>query len=134
MDFAKTRFIGVGLVTCAFILSSGTAFAAAPATIVGTITCGADEATPAAHIAVIAQGLELQTVTDGTGHYALTNLPTGQPITIQAVSDPQASVVVSRTSVTLVSGQTLDVGSMDLAVCGQPVAPQPDQEILAIEH
>jgi hypothetical protein len=116
------------------MLSSGAASAAAPATIVGTITCGADELTPAAHIAVVAQGLELQTVTDGTGHFELTNLPTGQPITIQAVSDPEASVVVSRTSVTLVSGQTLDVGSMDLAVCGQPVAPQTDEDILATEH
>ena len=134
MSSALIRLMSVGLLTCAFELSSGAAAAAAPATIVGHVTCGADEETPAAHILVVAQGLELQTVTDGTGHFALTDLPTRQPITIQAVSDPEASIVVSRTLVTLGSGETLDVGSMDLAVCGQPVAPQTDEDVLVVEH
>jgi hypothetical protein len=129
-----TRFMGVGALTCAFLASAAGASAAAPATVVGQITCGSDEATPAAHILVVAQGLELQTVTDGTGHFALTNLPTSQPITIQAVSDPEASVVVSRTAVVLGAGQTLDIGSMDLAICGQPVAPQADDDVQAVEH
>jgi hypothetical protein len=134
MFSVMTRFMGVCALTCAFLVSSVAASAAEPATIVGTITCGADELTPAAHIAVVAQGLELQTVTDSTGRFALTNLPTGQPITIQAVSDPFASVVVSRTTVVLGAGQTLDIGSMDLAVCGQPVAPPSDEDGLPIEH
>ena len=134
MSSVLIRLLSVGLLTSAFALSSGAAAAAAPATIVGHVTCGADEATPAGHILVVAQGLELQTVTDATGHFALTDLPASQSITIQAVSDPQASIVVSRTFVTLGSGETLDVGSMDIAVCGQPVTPQTDEDVLAVEH
>ena len=129
-----TRFISAGVLTCAFLASSVAAFASSDATIVGTVTCGGDEETPASHIVVVAQGLELQTVTDGTGHFALTNLPSDQPITIEAVSDPLASIVVSRGAIVLGSGQTLDVGSMDLAVCGQPVAPQSDQDYVPVEH
>ena len=134
MPSVMLRAMSVGALTCAFLVSAVGASAAAPATIVGQITCGADEETPASHIVVLAQGLELQTVTDATGHFALTNLPASQPITIQAVSDPAASVVVSRTAVVLESGQTLDIGSMDLAVCGQPVPPQSDQDLGPIEH
>jgi hypothetical protein len=134
MVSVMTRFLSIGALTCAFLVSSIGVSAAAPATIVGQITCGADEETPAAHILVVAQGLELQTVTDGTGHFVLTNLPTGEPITVQAVSDPESSVVVSRTAVVLGAGQTLDIGSMDLAICGQPVSPQTDEDVLAVEH
>jgi hypothetical protein len=134
MVSVMTRFLSVGALACAFLMSSVSASAAAPASIVGQVTCGADEETPAAHIMVVAQGLQLETVTDATGHFELTNLPTSQPITIQAVSDPEASVVVSRTAVALVAGETLDVGSMDLAVCGQPVTPQPDENVQDNEH
>jgi hypothetical protein len=133
MVVVLTRLVGAGLLTCAFLASSVVASADSSATIVGQVTCGADELTPASHIVVVAQGIQLQTVTDDTGHYALTNLPSGTPITIEAVADPQASVVVSRGAVVLGSGQTLDVGSMDLAVCGQP-APPPTDDYNPIDH
>jgi hypothetical protein len=134
MVLALTRLVGVGLLTCAFLASSIVASADTSATVVGQVTCGADELTPASHIVVVAQGLQLQTVTDDTGHYALTNLPSGISVTIEAVSDPQASVVVSRGAIVLGSGQTLDIGSMDLAVCGQPVTPQPTDDYNPIDH
>lgn len=101
----------------------------APGTLVGTITCGADEATPA-HAVVAIEGMQVQTTTSGTGRFVLTGVPSGQPLTIDAIADPQASDVSSRFNVTVQPGQTLDVGSIDLAVCGQwppAVVEEPDQ-------
>jgi hypothetical protein len=134
MGFVRVRGIGLGLMTCALFFSAASASAASSASVVGQITCGADENTPAVHIAVVAEGLEIQTQTDDTGRFQLVDLPAGTPVTIEAISDPQASVVVKRGGLVLEAGETLDVGSMDLAVCGQPVAPQPDQPDLGAEH
>ena len=134
MRFTHLRGIGIGLVTVALLASSGAASAESDGTLVGRITCGADEITPAAHIVVAAEGLHLQTVTDDTGHFTLPDLPTEQPITVEAISDPQASLTVSRSGLVLEPGETLDIGSIDLAVCGQPAAPQSDQEVLVTDH
>jgi hypothetical protein len=134
MGIVRVRGIGLGLMTCALLFSSGLASAASSATVVGQITCGADENTPAAHIEVVAEGLALQTQTDDTGRFALADLPAGQAITIEAVSDPEASLVVKRGGLVLEAGETLDVGSMDLPVCGQPVAPQSDQDYLVTDR
>jgi hypothetical protein len=96
-------------------------------TVEGIVTCGAAEDAPAAHIVVSVEGLQLQTLTDGTGHYSLVGLPAGQNLTVDAIADP--SVVASRFNVTVAAGQTLDIGSMDVSVCGQPVAPAPTDEV-----
>ena len=133
MGFVRVRGIGLGLMTCALLFSSAVASAASSASVVGQITCGADEATPAVHIAVVAEGLQLQTQTDDTGRFELMDLPTGTPLTIDAISDPQASLVVKRGGLVLEAGETLDVGSMDLPVCGQPMAPPSDDDTL-VEH
>jgi hypothetical protein len=91
--------------------------------LVGRVTCGADETTPAAHVVVAAEGVNLQTITDGGGKFTLLKVPAGHSFTIDALADPEASFVTSRFNVVVESAQTLDIGSMDLAVCGQPSAP-----------
>jgi hypothetical protein len=132
------RFLLVQGVVAALALGFSTAVASADASggsVTGRITCGDDESTPAAHIVVAAEGLHLQTLTDATGHFTLSGVPTSGPITIEAIADPEASFIVERRDVSLAAGETLDIGSMDLAVCGQPQGvPQSDQDVLATEH
>jgi hypothetical protein len=36
--------------------------------------------------------------------------------------------VTSRFNVVVQPGETLDIGSMDLAICGQPAQPAPTQD------
>jgi hypothetical protein len=133
MGFVRVRGIGLGLMTCALLFGSASASAASSASVVGQITCGADESAPAVHIQVVAEGLQVQTQTDDTGRFELMDLPSGTPVTIDAISDPQASLIVKRGGLVLEAGETLDVGSMDLPVCGQPVAPPSDDNTL-VEH
>ncbi len=97
-------------------------------TVVGTITCGPAEEAPASHIVVAAEGLNLQTLTDGAGKFTLTGVPAMHAFTVDAIADPQASAVTSRFNVTLQPGETLDIGSMDLPICGQPAQPAPAQD------
>jgi len=97
-------------------------------TLVGAVTCGPDEDAPASHIVVSASGTQVQTVTDSTGKFMLVGVPAGQTFRIEAIADPEASVTTSRFNVSVQSGETLDIGSMDLAVCGQPVTPAPVQD------
>jgi hypothetical protein len=94
-------------------------------TLVGTVTCGPDEDAPAPYIVVTAQGTHLQTLTDSTGRFTLAGVPAGETFRIDALADPQASVTTSRFNVNVQSGETLDIGSMDLAICGQPAQPAP---------
>jgi hypothetical protein len=97
-------------------------------TVVGAVTCGPAEDAPAAHIVVSAVGADLQTLTDGTGKFTLVGLPAQQTFTIDAIADPQGSLVTSRFNVSVQPGETLDIGSMDLGICGQPAPPAPVQD------
>jgi len=101
-----------------------------PATgaIVGAVTCGPTEDAPAVDIVVSAVGSDLKTVTGSNGRFQLSGLPAGQTFTIDAIADPQASWVTSRYNVTVQQGETLDIGSMDLGVCGQPSQSSPTQD------
>jgi hypothetical protein len=94
-------------------------------TLVGAVTCGPDEDAPAPYIVVTAEGTHVQTLTDNTGKFTLEDVPAGQTFRIEALADPQGSVTVSRFNVSVQSGETLDIGSMDLAICGQPAQPAP---------
>jgi hypothetical protein len=111
------------------LLIPASALAAAPAsgtgTVVGVVTCGPDEDAPAAHIVVSAQGAHLQTLTDSTGSFTLSGLTAGQNYVIDAVADPQGSMVTSRYNISVQAGETLDIGSMDLGICGTPSQPAP---------
>jgi hypothetical protein len=77
---------------------------------------------------VAAEGINVQTTTDGGGKFTLSNVPAAQPLTIDAVADPEASVVASRFNVVVQAGQTLDIGSIDLEVCGQPEMATPSDQ------
>ena len=39
------------------------------------------------------------------------------------IADPQGSLTTSRYNVSVQAGETLDIGSMDLGICGQPQQP-----------
>ena len=97
-------------------------------TIVGSVTCGPAEEAPAVDIVVAAAGSDLKTLTGSDGRFQLSGLPAGQNFTIDAIADPEASFVTSRYNVTVQQGQTLDIGSMDLGICGQPSQPAPATE------
>jgi hypothetical protein len=94
-------------------------------TLIGTVTCGPDEDAPAAHIEVTALGSGVQTLTDGTGSFVLVGVPAQQNFRVEAIADPQGSLTTSRFNVSVQPGETLDVGSMDLGICGQPQQPAP---------
>jgi len=72
----------------------------------------------------VAGGNGLQTLTGVDGGFSLT-LPAQQNFTIDAIADPQASVVSSRYNISVQPGETLNIGSMDLAICGQPQTTTP---------
>jgi hypothetical protein len=98
--------------------------------VVGTVTCGPSAETAAPQATVAIAGTELVAHTDGTGKFTLPQVPTGEALTIQAMSDPEGSVIASRSVVTLTSGETLDIGNLDLAACPTPASPAtttPDQ-------
>jgi hypothetical protein len=120
-----------GLLTCGLLVPVAASATPLPptGTLVGTVTCGPAEETPAAHVAVVAEGTNFHTLTDGAGKFILTGLPAAQTFTIDALADPEASVVTSRFNVVVQPGETLDIGSMDLSICAQPVelGPAPDQ-------
>jgi len=94
-------------------------------TLVGAVTCGPDEDAPAPSIVVTADGTHLQTLTDSAGRFTLVGVPAGESFRIEAIADPQGSVTSSRFNVNVQPGETLDIGSMDLAICGQPTQPAP---------
>jgi hypothetical protein len=95
--------------------------------IVGAVTCGPAEDSPASNIVVSAGSSDLKTLTDNAGKFELDGLPAGQTFTISAIADPQGSLTTSRYNVTVQPGETLDIGSLDLGICGQPTPPTPDQ-------
>ena len=99
-------------------------------TLVGSVSCGADEATPATHIVVDVQGTSLNARTDGGGRFTLSDVPAAQVLTVDAVLDPNGSVSTSRFNVVVQPGQTLDIGNLDLSACpSTPVdVPAPDDQ------
>lgn len=95
-------------------------------TVIGSVTCGADEVTPAGNALVSVAGLNVQTRSDSDGRFTLTDVPAGQQLQLNAADDPQQSSMNSRFNVVAQAGQTLDVGSIDIAVCPPPSTPTPD--------
>jgi len=129
------RAAAIGIVVLALALP-GSASAAteqtSTGTLVGAVTCGADEITPAADALVFVHGLSVKTRTDTSGRFTLIDVPAGQGLTIDAAVDPQESFMTSRFNVVAEAGQTLDIGSVDLGICPSPSTPgvsTSDQEI-----
>jgi hypothetical protein len=116
----------VGVFSLGLLLPSGASAASerpSTATLVGAITCGDTATTPAANAIVSVSGLNIETRTSGDGRFTLVDVPAGQALTVDAASDPQQSATSSRFDVVVESGQTLDVGSMDVGVCPSPSIP-----------
>jgi hypothetical protein len=92
-------------------------------TLVGAVTCGADEITPAANALVSVAALNMETRAGTNGKFMLTNVPAGQRVRIDAATDTQQTFMSSRFDVVVEPGQTLDIGSVDIAVCPAPSTP-----------
>jgi hypothetical protein len=88
--------------------------------IVGTVTCGADEVTHASNVVVTIDGLGLSTHTDASGKFSLSGVPVAQGLTIEALGSPDAFTMASRYNVAVQAGQTVDIGNLDLSVCPTP--------------
>jgi hypothetical protein len=109
----------------ASVLSFSVASAApTPATVVGTVTCGAAEEAPAANAIVEVQGQNLETRSGTEGTFTLVGLPTDGTFTIDVLSDADGSATASRYDLNLQPGETLDIGNLDLSVCPQPAPPK----------
>lgn len=119
----------------AMLVPATASFAATPSaptgTIVGTVTCGADESTAAPHATIAVDGMNLTTSPDASGKFTLLNVPTGQLLNIDALADPSGNVSATRYNVSVSAGAVMDIGNLDLAVCPRPQAPdtsaQPSQ-------
>ncbi|HEY1295816.1 MAG TPA: carboxypeptidase-like regulatory domain-containing protein [Chloroflexota bacterium] len=103
-------------------------------TLVGSVTCGDDAITPAANAVVSISGLKVETLTDSAGHFTLVDVPAGQMIRIDAASDAQQSTMSSRFNVVVDPAETLDIGSLDLAVCPVPGVTPADTTEREIEE
>lgn len=136
---ATSRLLISAAASAALLLTAVSSTFAAPvpqqpvATVVGTVTCGADEIAPASQALVTIPGSGLSVRADGSGRFTLGQVPAGQELTVQA-SDPQGTVTSSRPDISLQAGETLDIGNLDLAACPQPVAvpATSDQQVLDI--
>ena len=123
----KLRHSCAILLTGAVFFAPGAAAASSGGSITGTVTCGADEATPAGHALVNIQGTALTTHTDGGGRFTLLSAPASQLLTVNAQLDANGSVLSSRYNVQVEQGQTLDIGNIDIGACPQaPVDVAPE--------
>ena len=131
---ARARVLVATAASAALLMTAVSSSFAAPvpqhptATVVGTVTCGPAEENPAPQALVEIAGSNIATRADVGGKFAL-EVPTGQALTVEALSDPNGTVMSSRPYVSLQPGETLDIGNLDLSVCPQPaaVAPADDQ-------
>jgi hypothetical protein len=135
MDYAKNLKAAASRAAVAGLLAWGlfgtAVVSAAPANtvspeqatgmLVGSVTCGPNGLSPNAPATIAVQGLNLTTQSDGSGNFVLP-VPAAQTITVQALADSGTSVA-TRPDVSVAAGQTLDIGSLDLAVCPQPAMP-----------
>ena len=132
---ATTRLLIAPALTAALMAVATTSSFATPVSqpngvVVGTVTCGPSAETAAPQATVAIEGTELVAHTDGTGKFTLPQVPIGQALTVEAQSDPEGTVMTSRSAITLQSGETLDIGNLDLAACPTPASPAtttPDQ-------
>jgi hypothetical protein len=72
------------------------------------------------------EGINVATHTGSDGSFTLSGVPAVTDLTTDAMADSGA-VVSSRYHVDVQAGQTLDIGSLDLAICPSPTSPAQDQ-------
>ena len=117
---ATVSMFAFALLSPSGVLAATEGGAGSTGTLVGSITCGADEITPAANAIVFVPAFNVETRTGSGGRFTLTDVPAGQQIRIDAATDQQHSSMSSRNYLVTEPGQTLDIGSLDLAVCPSP--------------
>src|SRR5215831_9333666 len=122
---AAVSVFAIGLLSPGSVSAATAGGAGSTGTLVGAVTCGADEITPAGNAVVSVAGLNVQTRTNSGGRFTLADVPAGQQLRIDAADDPQQSSVNSRFNVVAQPDQILDVGSIDVAVCPSPSVPTP---------
>jgi hypothetical protein len=122
------RLASAGLLAYGSLMPAVVSAAAQPTngTLVGSVTCGAAATTPAANATVAVEGVNVATHTGSDGSFTLTGVPAVPDLTIDALTDSGA-VVSSRYHVEVQAGQTLDIGSLDLAICPRPTTAAQDQ-------
>jgi hypothetical protein len=124
----RMRLFGACLLAGGLLLPAAASYAepAAPATgtVVGSVSCGPAESLPAASATIAVEGINLSTHAGETGRFTLQGVPTAQFLTIDALTDPQGSVVTSRYDVIVQPGEKLDVGNLELVACPPPAGPE----------
>jgi hypothetical protein len=131
------RSVTIGAFASGLLVPSGVSAATggvqtSTGTLVGAVTCGADEITPAANAVVSVAVLNMETRSSSGGRFELRDVPAGQPVRIDIAADPQQSFMSSRFDVVVAPGQTLDIGSVDIVACPPPSSPpvvMTDQEM-----
>ena len=124
--FLKVSRCCAALLAAALFIPAPAGATSATGTVIGSVTCGPSEETPATHVMVDVEGTNLNVRTDGAGKFSLFSVPAGQSLIIDAALDGNGSVTSSRYNVLVHPGETLDVGNLDLAACPQPAAPPAD--------
>lgn len=126
---ASRRALLATALFAALLVPATVSFAANPSvstgTIVGTVTCGADEATPAPSARIAVQGMSVTTSPDTGGKFTLSDVPAGQMLNIDAQTDASGTVSATRYNVSVSAGSVTDIGNLDLAVCPQPQPAAP---------
>ncbi len=111
----------VAVLCAALIVPAASSFAATQTSptgiVIGTVTCGPAEETPAPQARIAIEGIDLATSADSSGKFTLVNVPTGQFLTIDASTDPSGAEVTSRYNVSVQAGSITDIGNLDLTVC-----------------
>jgi len=123
---AVWRVFSATAVSAALLTVAVSSTSAAPApqpagTLVGSVSCGPTDQSPAADALVQVAGANVSTRAAGNGTFILDNVPAGQVFTVTALSDPLGSDVSSRRDVSLQAGETLDIGNLDLTACPAPM-------------
>ncbi len=121
------RVGAAGLLAFGLLIPAAAIYAAPTSgtgTLVGNVTCGSSEETPASNILVVAEGMNLQTHTDDAGRFSLVGVPAGHSLTIDAVAEAKAS----RFNVVVQPGEVLDIGSIDVPICPQPIIATADAQ------
>jgi hypothetical protein len=72
---------------------------------------------PLANIEVKVVGTPLTAITDGTGHFILSGVPTSQPLTVEAQFNPGPTLTLQAHNLVVNPGQTLDVGTLAVTGC-----------------
>ena len=132
---APRRALIVTALSAALLVPATASLAATPAgptgTVVGTVSCGADETTAAPNARIAVDGMSLSATPDAAGKFTLLNVPTGQSFNIDALADPSGAVSATRYNVSVSAGAVTDIGNLDLAVCPRPqsvdTSAQPNQ-------